>query len=501
MGREHDRIGPLEADLGRVAVEHPLGPDGDETDLLGAVVVALEGVAAAGRRADRADEHDVRIVGLDRDVAALGGTRRVAVAPRDGAHAGAARHRDRGVVLLASVDHVRELVVDVEVVELRGRLVVDRRPRVAGGERHPGTAVVGADHAVGILRIDPEAVVVAVGCDELGELVATVDRLPRLHVEHEHRVGVGRMGDDVHVVPGPPRQLGLARGLDPRVAVIVAAVQAALTTFGFDHRPHPTPLGGRDGDADLAERAVGQTRVLREVRPGVAAVVGAPQTRARTAGVDRPERAAGLPGGGEDAPRVRRVEREIDGAGLLTDVEDELPRVAAVGRAVDAPLGVVLRCVAERGHVDEVGVVRVHEDLADVAGLLEAGMGPRRAPIAGAVDAVAVADVDADRRFAGAGVDHVRIRLGDRERTDRARVQEAVGDALPVGACVVGAPHATGDGAEVEDAALVGITGHRHDTTAPGRADASVTNRAEERGVNRHGSSWVRGGGGREQRH
>ena len=66
------------------------------------------------------------LVGLDPDVAALAAAGGVPVALVDRAVLGRAGHADGGVVLLRAVDAVGELVVGGDVVELGGRLVVDR---------------------------------------------------------------------------------------------------------------------------------------------------------------------------------------------------------------------------------------------------------------------------------------------------------------------------------------------------------------------------------------
>ena len=154
---------------------------------------------------------------------------------------------------------------------------------------------------------------------------------------------------------------------------------------------------------------------VADVLPGVAAVSGTPQSAVRATAVDRPERAAGLPDGGEDDARVVGVQRHVDGAGAVADVQHELPVLATVLRSVEPALGVVLRRVAERGDVHEIGIVGVDADLADVARLGQAHVPPRDTGIGRLVDAVAVGDVDADRRFARAGVDDVAVGRRDRQ--------------------------------------------------------------------------------------
>src|SRR5688572_18040733 len=99
---------------------------------------------------------------MDGDVAAFACTRRVAIGPGDGALFRGAGYADAAVVLLCAVDAVGQLVVDVNVVELAGHLVVDGAPGLAAVEGDVGAAVVALDHALRIGRIDPEVVVVAV---------------------------------------------------------------------------------------------------------------------------------------------------------------------------------------------------------------------------------------------------------------------------------------------------------------------------------------------------
>ena len=128
--REHDGEGPGEAVLqvlGRDARRF-LGPHVDELDLARAMVVALQRAGAARTRADGADIDDVVIARIDGNEARFAGAGIGAVGQRDDAPFRGARHRDRGVVLLGAVDPVGVLVVDIEAVELRGLLVVDRRP-------------------------------------------------------------------------------------------------------------------------------------------------------------------------------------------------------------------------------------------------------------------------------------------------------------------------------------------------------------------------------------
>src|SRR5207249_8510644 len=124
VGGDEDRRVPLEAVLqvrGRAPVGE-LGPRHDVAYLPGAVVVAGD-LAPVLARVD-----DARLLRVGRHPAARAPAGRVPVALRDPVAGNAARNADVGVVLLRAVAPVGELVVHRHPVELRGRLVVLRRP-------------------------------------------------------------------------------------------------------------------------------------------------------------------------------------------------------------------------------------------------------------------------------------------------------------------------------------------------------------------------------------
>src|ERR1700756_186062 len=171
------------------------------------MVVALQRPGAAGTGANRAAIDDVRIFGMHGDKAAFPGAGIGAVAEGDGAPDGGAGRRDRGVVLLRGVDAIGILVVGVDAIELRRWLVVDRRPGLPTVAAYAGAAVVAFDHPVGIGRIDPEIVVVAVRRLDLDEARAPVGRFPKRQIGDIDRLAVTGIGEDVGVVPGPVHQI------------------------------------------------------------------------------------------------------------------------------------------------------------------------------------------------------------------------------------------------------------------------------------------------------
>ena len=131
--RKDNRIGPGKAvfvSLGAQASRRAR-PSRDQANLLGAMVIALQAVAAAGRTADRADIHQIRVIGIDGNVAAFARTGDVTVQPQNRRVGAAARHAHAGIVLLGAINIVRLAAVGIQMIELRGRLIVN------AGKRQP----------------------------------------------------------------------------------------------------------------------------------------------------------------------------------------------------------------------------------------------------------------------------------------------------------------------------------------------------------------------------
>ena len=90
-----------------------------------------------------------------------------------------ARDANVRVVLLRAVNVIRKCVVDCDVIELRGRLIILRRPRFAAVDRDARAAVVCVADAVRILWINPEAVMMPMARREEIECLAAVHRFER----------------------------------------------------------------------------------------------------------------------------------------------------------------------------------------------------------------------------------------------------------------------------------------------------------------------------------
>ena len=473
MRRKSDREGPGKSvfEIFGSPAEVVLRPHVDQSDLAVAVVVALQYAVASRRAADGADIGDVGIFGMHHDVAALAGPHRIAMAPGDGAVLGGAGYGDAGIVLLGGVDLVGKAAVGRYAIELGGHLVVDGRPGRTAVKGDAGAAVVALDHALRVARVDPQVVVVAVGRGYLRKGAPTVGRFPHLEIGNVHGFGIAGVGEDVAVIKGTLVEFAVVAHQLPGIAAVVGAEQAAF--LGFDNGPDPATAGRGGGNADFAFEACGQAGSIAEFFPGVAAVSGAKDAAAGAAAGQGPEIAVGLPDRGVEDARVSGVHGQVHGAGFFAAVEHFVPGVAAVSGAEDAALGVGSEDVAQGCHVDQIGVLRVDADFADVAGFFEADVAPARTAVGRFVDAVAIGDIEADIGLAGAGVKNVGVGLGQSQSTDGGGGEVAVRDILPVGAAVVRFPHAAAAGAEVEDHVFSGMSGYGGGPAAARGTDAA----------------------------
>ena len=156
--RKDDGHGPgiavfLDGGIVAVGIERPLL---NVLHLVSALVVAGD-VAEVGAGID-----NVGIARIDGHVAAFSAAHGVPIGTPDGAVIAGSGDADGAVVLLRAVNVIRKIVVGDNVIELRGRLVKLSGPVSAAVDGNGGAAVVAVDDAIGIVGIDPQAVMIAV---------------------------------------------------------------------------------------------------------------------------------------------------------------------------------------------------------------------------------------------------------------------------------------------------------------------------------------------------
>src|SRR6185503_10334043 len=152
------------------------------------------------------------------------------------------------------------------------------------------------------------------------------------------------------------------------------------------------------------------------------------------------------------------------------------------------------------GQEDAVGVARVDQDAPDLLRVGEADVRPRPPAVRRLVGAVALGDVGAHVRLAGADIEDARVggREGDGpDGSDGLAVEERA----PGAAGVRRLPHAAVDAAEIEVLALARHARHREHAPAAERAQETPAQLLELRGVHvsRARRLGGRGEGQREQ--
>src|SRR6185312_11448720 len=253
-------------------------------------------------------------------------------APRLGA-----RPFERAFVLLRTIDVERELVIERNMIELAGRLIVLGAPRLAAVGRDGRAAVIADQENLGVRGVDPDDVVVTVRHVQQGEGLAAVVRYPNtIDVRAVKGARVGGVDIDAGVIERPLAQAPVVVDAVPRGAAVSRAKHTA--SLGLDDREDDIRVAGRDVDPDPAEHAARQAGVARDVRPMRAAVSALVQAAARPTVIQRPGCALRLPHRGIQDVRIARIHHEVDRAGLVIDEENLLPGLAAVSGLEDAAI-------------------------------------------------------------------------------------------------------------------------------------------------------------------
>ncbi len=321
---DRERPVPAKPEVRRRPPVGGLGPHAHRAHLPGAMVVPLQAPVVATR------PHDVAVGRIGDAEAALAAPHAMPEPQRDRPCAAVRRSTVGPPVLAISVDVVRDLVVRPDVVHLGDR---QHHPLECAAPVHGNreAAVVGDHDSLVVGRVDPHIVRVATAPrGVLHEAAPSV---------HRHREAHGGEVDPVLVL-----------GVHPEAGVGEPAADA------------------------------------RQPLPAVPAVLRTPDAAVGPAAVQPPGVDLHVPEGGEEDAGVARIHREVDAAGVLRDVEDPLPAVAAIGGAIDAPLRLRTVGVAQSAGEDDVGVPRVDLDASDASGGFKSLLFPRVATIGRAVD-------------------------------------------------------------------------------------------------------------------
>ena len=221
------------------------------------------------------------------------------------------------VVLLRAVNAIGKIVVRGDVIKLRGWLIHLRGPIFAAIHGNGGAAIVAVDHAIGIIGIDPQTVMVAVRSGDAFERFASIDGTIQPGVGDIDFVGIFRVGPQVREIPGALPEAMIFIDKRPVFAAVAAAIQAAL--FRFDQRVNNIRIFAGYAHADAAQRALGHA-VAFDALPGAAIVIRTVQAVFVAAAVEHPRSAIAFPHRGEKHVRVVRIENDVDAAGAIIEI-------------------------------------------------------------------------------------------------------------------------------------------------------------------------------------
>src|SRR5262249_19763137 len=157
--------------------------------------------------------------------------------------------------------------------------------------------------------------------------------------------------------------------LDKGFALIFRAVNPALSKM-LDQNIDEIGIPAIDIDGAAANVAV-SGQAARQPGPVRAAIERSVYAALGTSAVISEDGAAALVGGRVKNVGTFRVDRDVGHAGVIVDKKHFVPSGAAIGALEDAAVGIRSPEIAECRNVDHIGIRRMHDDPADVVGVLE----------------------------------------------------------------------------------------------------------------------------------
>ena len=177
----------------------------------------------------------------------------------------------------------------------------------------------------------------------------------------------------------------------PRRTGVVGPVDAAR--ISFDQRPHTIGIHGRHRDADVAKDSGWKAGVPADVGPRLTSIRRFVDATSRSARDQHPRSSVSVPCSGVHDFCVRGIDREIDRTCRITDEENFSPGLPAVLGFENTAIGIWPPVMAKRCDVNNVGILWINSDPADLPCICKSNIAPRFAGISGFENAVTVRDV------------------------------------------------------------------------------------------------------------
>ena len=244
------------------------------------------------------------------------------------------------VVLETTVDVVRHVIVDIDVVELADRKVSDKGPGLASVAADVDAPVVSVEDEIGILGVLVPGVVVrvcsAVREDHL-ERPASVCALADHAVQVEQAIRVLRVRMNLRIVERAVADV-LGRHQVPFHAPIRGFVQSGL--LGLDQGIHDVWVCRAHGEAHAAQLSSGQSFIFPKSGPVVPAIVGDIQATALSTGGEEPRLPVKGPHGRKQLVGIARIQDHLGAASRVIDRQDVVPGFSAIPGPEDPALRV-----------------------------------------------------------------------------------------------------------------------------------------------------------------
>ncbi len=168
--------------------------------------------------------------------------------------------------------------------------------------------------------------------------------------------------------------------------------------------------------------------------------------------------------------RILRIKDDVNAASLFVLVENFLPSFSAIHAAENSPLCICSVGVAESRDEDDVGVVRINDDRADVPRIRQPDIRPRLSRIERLIYAVAIGNIAADASFAGARINYIRVGFGNGDAANRGD-GFIIENRKPGESAVRGLPNAASYGSKIKNAGISGNADGRERPSPAKRPD------------------------------
>ena len=194
-----------------------------------------------------------------------------------------------------------------------------------------------------------------------------------------------------------------------------------------------------------------------------------------------------MPDAGQQKLRVSGTDCQIGDADLGPLIENSGPMHSAIGGFIDTALLVRTISMPQCADIDDIGVLRVDDDSANVARVLKADMQPGSTSIHRFVHAVAKGEGRPNVGLAGSGINSLRIGRRNRKSANRCD-RLPIKDRSPDNTGISRLPNPTVYGAKIEGSRIARHASHGHDPAPSKRPNQPPFEPAEEFWRNRLGN-------------